>query len=209
VGRFGNSSEYYELHPQSALAMLRVLAQKEQLTARDTTFYYNTQPQLFHERDVKIAFIVLSEHLGHKPPEWSLGHLNGLVFRCRERLFAKIFAQVFIKQKLFPTTKPDSGPGPLPTLFIGREKTQVRQIPLADERPWPFKFLLELGGMIVCKAPDKRDLLLELRQYLNNFPQFRIKVHAEEWPAGEILIVTTWFQTLELQQRKKNVNVPT
>lgn len=201
-------AEYYELHPQSALAMLRVLAQKEQLTVRNTTFFYNTKPQLFHPRDVKVAFVVLSEYVGSKPPEWYLGEMNGLAFRCREKLFAKLFALIFIQQKLFPPVKPDSGPGPLPTLFIGAEKTQVRQIPLADERPWPFKFLLELGGMIICKTDNKRDLLLELRQYLNNFPQFRIKVHAEEWPAGEILIVTTWFQVLELQERKKNVNVP-
>lgn len=204
----GAYSEYYDLHPQTALAMLRIIAERGQLTVKHTSFYYNTLPQIFHQRDVKVAFIVMAEQMSLKPPQWSLGQEGGLVFRCREQLFERLFTMIFIRQKIFPVEKPDSGPGSLPTLFIGAEKTQVRQIPLASERPWPFKFLLELGGMIVCKTDNKLDLLMELRQYMNNFPQFRIKVHAEEWPDGEVMVVTTWFQTLALKEARQNVNVP-
>lgn len=197
-------ADHYYMHPMTAASMLQLIAQKEQLTVRDTTFHFNVAPQLFHQRDVKVAFVVLADALGHKPPSWRYALGSGLDFWCRGPLFEKLFKIIFMQQKLYPKNPPTSLPegGPLPVLFVNAEKTQVRQIPLADERPWPFKFLLELGGMIVCKTENKRDLLMELRQYLLNFPQFRIKVHAEEWPTGETLIVTTWFQQLKLMEKK-------
>lgn len=193
----------------TALTILQDLARRELLIVKHTWFIYPSQPQPYHQRDVKNCFKVLQQRLGAaNDAQYTMG--SGLNVFCKQGLFEKLFRKIFIEQKVFPKTEPHHVPvdTPLPTLFIGAEKTQVRQIPLAEERPWPFKFLLELGGMIVCKAKDKRDLLLELRQYLNNHPQYRIKVHAEQWPTGEILIVTTWFQRLELQEAKRNVNVP-
>jgi hypothetical protein len=135
----------------------------------------------------------------------------GIEVYCREVLFEKIFKVVFVNEKLFPKSRSDNveGPGaPLPTLFIGSEKTQVRQVPLANTRPWPFKFLLELGGMIVCKPADKRDFALELRQFINNHPQFKMGIDAKECPDGSVAVFTWWFQRLDKRDRKKNLNVP-
>jgi hypothetical protein len=133
---------------------------------------------------------------------------------CRARLFEKIFGAVFVKQKLFPVERTDNMEGyrgrelPLPALYVGSEKTQVRQIPLARERPWPFRFLLELGGTIVCVPEDRRDFVLEMRQFLNNYPQFEVRVDAKEWPTGEVLVYTWWFRQLPKSERRSNVNVP-
>lgn len=175
-----------------------------------TTFRYEPFGHPATIADVKEMFnAILSEY----PPTSRKGCVitaatHAIEVWANAKMFEELFKLIFVDQKLYPTTKPDSGVGVLPTLFIGAEKTQVRQIPLADERPYPFKFLLELGGMIVCKSTNKRDLLLELRQYMNNYPHFRMRVHAEEWPTGEILIVTTWFQVLERKEARQNVNVP-
>ena len=190
---------------------------REAITVHGTVFRYEPFGHPSTVADIKECFITVVDHIGDRPVRglkgWRSSSGTVLDFWCDEALFAILFDQLYVKQKLYPVTKPDSGQGPLPTLFIGAEKTQIRQIPLAEERPWPFKFLLELGGMIVCRIDEhahvdpKRDLLLELRQYLNNFPHFRIKVHAEQWPTGEILIVTTWFQTLQRSEARQNVNV--
>lgn len=199
--------------PGHCLDVLRKLVQSGAITVvRHTVFRYEPYGESSTVADVKECFVTLCEHIGARKvapkAEWRSVSSTVLDFWVNETLFEKLFDQLYVKQKLYPVTRPDSGPGPLPSLFIGSEKTQVRQIPLADERPWPFKFLLELGGMIVCKTEDKRDLLLELRQYMNNFPHFRMRVHAEQWPTGEILVVTTWFQVLEKREGRANVNVP-
>lgn len=193
------------MSPDGAVEILRQMVRKERITVRGTVFRYEPFGEAFRVADIKECFISVIDRIGDRPVRglkgWrSSSGLHALDLWVDEDLFEKLFKVLYIQQKLYPVQTPDSGPGPLPTLFIGAEKTQVRQIPLADERPWPFKFLLELGGMIVCKTENKRDLLMELRQYLLNFPQFRIKVHAEEWPTGEVLIVTTWFQQLRLDQ---------
>lgn len=97
----------------------------------------------------------------------------------------------------------------LPSIFIGSEKTQVRQIPLVSGPPYPFRFLLELGGMIVL-APGQspRDVLGELEQYLNNFPQFQVKVALNECPDGTVAIHTYWFNRLLPEDARNNINVP-
>lgn len=193
--------------PHGAVEILRQMVRRQRITVRDRVFRYEPFGEMFRVSDIKECLIITCENIddravrGHKGWRSSSG-IHALDFWTDEKLFELLFKELYVQQKLYPVQMPDSGPGPLPTLFIGAEKTQVRQIPLADERPWPFKFLLELGGMIVCKTENKRDLLMELRQYLLNFPQFRIKVHAEEWPTGETLIVTTWFQQLKLMEKK-------
>ncbi len=200
------------MSPELATDILRRLVQREAITVRGTVFRYEPFGEAAKVSDVKECFVTLIERIGKTPGRglkgWrsNLG-LHALDFWVDDGLFEKLFDILYVKQKLYPVQTPDSGQGPLPTLFVSAEKTQVRQIPLADTRPWPFKFLLELGGMIVCKTDNKRDLLLELRQYMNNFPHFRMMVHAEEWPTGEILIVTTWFQVLNKIEARQNVNV--
>ena len=134
---------------------------------------------------------------------------HGIEVYCPDRLFEKLFKAIFITEKLYPVSRSDNlEGGPLPTLFVGSEKTQIRQIPLAETRPWPFKFLLELGGCIVCRPSDERDFVLELKQYLNNHPQYMIKVDAKKWPDGSICVFTYYFATVDKHHRKGNVNVP-
>ena len=195
------------MSPDFALENLRILVAREAITVRNTTFRYEPFGHAAHVSDVKELFLTLIERIGgfSKGAEYMVtAGMNALDLWTNEALFNKLFDLLYIKQKLVPVTKHvDSylDPSPLPTLFIGREKTQVRQIPLVSERPWPFKFLLELGGMVICKTDNRRDLLLELRQFMANFPQVDLKVHAEEWPDGEILIVTTWFRILDKEER--------
>lgn len=199
------------MHQTTALHLLQDLARLELLSFRDTTFRVEKYPQPVHLTDAKEAFQVLAEFAKAKKSDYlmTLGH--GLEVWTSGPLFEKLFKVIFVHQKLYPTERSSNVKGseaPLPTLFIGAEKTQVRQIPLATTRPWPFKFLLELGGMIVVRSADYRDVLLELRQYLNNHPRYRVKVDAKEWPDGSVAIFTWWFEELPKLERKKNLNVP-
>jgi hypothetical protein len=198
------------MHSSTAVLILRELAKRELLTTVMTTFSVPRFPQLVHVHDIKEAFIAIADAAGQGPSSLEFSYATGIDVYCKEKLFDKIFKAVFVTEKLFPKHRNDinEGPAPLPTLFIGSEKTQVRQIPLTETRPWPFKFLLELGGMIVCNPVDKRDFILELKQYLNNHPQYSIKVDAKEWPDGKIAVFTYWFSVLPKKQRKANVNVP-
>ena len=191
--------------------ILRELARKELLTTRMTTFMSPRFPMVAHVHDIKSAFVALADACGFDANAMVFTYNHGIEIYCREKLFEKLFKLVFITEKLFPKYRSDNVDGPvapLPTLFIGSEKTQVRQIPLGQTRPWPFKFLLELGGMIVCTPPNERDFILELKQFLNNHPQYAIKVDAKKWPTGEICVFTYWFNVLPKTERKKNVNVP-
>lgn len=199
------------MHSSTATTILKYLARQELLKTRMTTFTVPRFPQPVHLSDVKEAFVAVADACGFDKEKMLFSYNQGIEVYCPEKLFEKIFRAVFVTEKLFPVTRTENVEGsmaPLPTLFIGSEKTQVRQIPLTEQRPWPFKFLLELGGCIVCRPLDRRDFALELRQYLNNFPQFQIKVDAKEWPDGSILVFTYYFVTLEKRDRKGNVNVP-
>lgn len=202
------------VHPNTALYLLQDLVRQELLSVSETTFRYVRHPQPVHPTDIRVAFLSLAERMNAKKGDVLTTVGETVDVYLEGRLFEKFFKLLYVNQKLFPVSRSDNLEGsrgrenPLPALFVTSEKTQVRQVPLVETRPWPFKFLLELGGMVVCKPTDKREFLLEMRQYLNNFPQFRMKVHAEEWPAGEILVVTTYFEKLPLLERKGNVNVP-
>ena len=98
----------------------------------------------------------------------------------------------------------------LPSLFIGNEKTQIRQIPLVDGPPYPFRFLLELGGMIVLKRPkDPASVTRALRQFLNNHPQYRPRIAVHECPDGTIALYTYYIETARSRhEAKQNLNVP-
>lgn len=191
--------------------ILRELAKREMLTTRMTTFMVPRHPQVVHLNDVRDAFVAVADAAGYEPTALRFTYTAGIEAYCPHRLFEKIFKVVFVSEKLFPKNRSDNvnEPGaPLPILYVTSEKTQVRQIPLAETRPWPFKFLLELGGMIVCKPSDKRDFALELRQFINNHPQFRLGIEAKECPDGSVAVFTWWFETLDKRERKKNLNVP-
>lgn len=98
----------------------------------------------------------------------------------------------------------------LPSIFIGNEKTQIRQIPLVDGPPYPFRFLLELGGMIVLKRPkDPVSVTMALRQFLNNHPQYRPRIAVHECPDDTIVLYTYYIETAESRREaRQNLNVP-
>lgn len=207
------------MHSSTAATLLRELAKRELLTTLMTTFMVPRYPQPIHVHDIKEAFIAIADAAGfdYRLGKMEFSYNTGIEVWCTEKLFDKLFRVVFITEKLYPKHRSDNievpgpqsyGGAPLPTLFIGSEKTQVRQIPLSETRPWPFKFLLELGGMVVCRPDNQRDFVLELKQFLNNHPQYVIKVDAKEWPDGRIAVFTYYFATLPKGKRKANVNVP-
>lgn len=98
----------------------------------------------------------------------------------------------------------------LPSIFIGNEKTQIRQIPLVDGPPYPFRFLLELGGMIVLKRPkDPVSVTMALRQFLNNHPQYRPRIAVHECPDDTVVLYTYYIETVESRRKaRQNLNVP-
>lgn len=200
------------MHQTTALVLLKELARRNLLDVKMTTFMVPQYPQPVHHNDIKEAFIALADSLGHDPKEIRISRVYGIEARVSEKLFEKLFKIIFVNEKLFPAQKHEgndpSVQTPLPTLFVNSEKTQFRQIPLAEQRPWPFRFLLELGGMIVVRTSDYRDMLLELKQFLNNHPRFEVRVTAKERPDGTIAIMTYWFRELPKIERKGNVNVP-
>ena len=205
------------MHSSTAVTLLKYLAKLELLEVVETTFQVPNYPAPIHRNDVMDAFRAIGDAAGLKKNDkkirffWFASHLQ---IWCYEKIFEKIFKIVFIDEKLFPVRRTemvegDGGRLPtLPSLFIGNEKTQVKQIPLIETPPWPFKFLLELGGMIVCRPQDPKAFLGELKQFINNHPQCEMKVHAEQWEDKSIVVVTTWFAILPQKQRKKNLNVP-
>lgn len=167
-------------------------------------------PELYDHRDTEQAFRALAEKLGFRVnTHFRVARNWGVECWCCEPFFEKLFKLLFLAEGLLPTTWSEGvqGGSPLPSLFIGSEKTQIRQIPLSVERPWPFKFLLELGGMIVVRTDDKREFLKELKQYVNNHPQYQIGLHAKERPDGTIAIFTYWFEEVSKKLRKENLNV--
>ena len=175
------------------------------------TFQLTQETIPYDQADIFEAFKTLASSYNGKATLFSkqkfIVHLHPLSF------FNKIYKAIYIDEKL-PIineglrSRMTENPSPLPTLFIGREKTQVRQIPLAHNPPWPFHFLLELGGMVVAKTENKRELYESLRQFINNHPQFDIMVDAKECPDGSIAILTYWFKEVPKHMVKENVNVP-
>jgi hypothetical protein len=51
-------------------------------------------------------------------------------------------------------------------------------------------------------------MLEDLRQYLNNHPQYYVKVNAKERPDGTIAIFTYWFEDVPQRLKRGNINVP-
>lgn len=199
------------MYPKTALYLLQTLARERMITVRHTTFVLPNYPQPVNLKDVRHAFESMREYLKFRPRDAIYTEGSGFEAWCSGPFFEKMFDMLFVKQMIWPKAPAESvhGGGPLPNIFVGTEKTQFRQIPLVSEKPWPFRFLLELGGMVVVQRPsDPRDVALELRQFLNNHPQFRVKVSAKEWPDGSIAIFTWWFEHVPKLQRRKNVNVP-
>lgn len=202
------------MHDTTASVILKYLARKDLLRVTGTTFMVPRYPQVVHPLDVKEAFEALADKFNARKSELRVAFNFGAEAWTSDRLFERLFKVIFVEQKVYPRHD-NEGPQPnnhegrdLPLLFVGAEKTQVRQVPLAEAPPWPFKFLLELGGMVVVKTTDQRKLLEELKQFLNNHPQFEIRVDAKEAPDGSIVIYTWWFQQVPRKLKRSNVNVP-
>lgn len=202
----------FTMMPSTAEFLLQGLVRQNLITSRMTTFRVEKYPRPVAHADVKEAFRVLQRESGLPVKCIEIvGSRDMIDVWCHEKLFDMLFKVLFANQQLFP--QPQSpimrdDRGTLPTLFVSSEKTQIRQIPIAETRPWPFKFLLELGGMIVCRSTNRRDMLLELRQFMRNHPQYEIRVDAKEWPDGSVAIFTWWFRGLSRLESKENMNVP-
>jgi len=199
------------VRPSTAATVLKYLAREGLVDTRLATFYVPRHPQPVDVADVREAFECLAEVAGARRGEVRFSTNFGLEVSCSDRMFEKLFKVIFVQQQIFPRQQVEGSWGQdpfLPTLFVEREKTQVRQVPLVDRRPWPFKFLLELGGMVVFKTEDHRGLLTELRQFLNNHPQYDIRVDAKEGPDGTVVVFTWWFQEVPRGKRRGHVNVP-
>lgn len=201
------------MRASTAIYILRKLAREGVMTTRSCTFIVPPYPEIVAGEDVYEAIWALAESLGYKKKDVRVFSKQGIIVWVSPKLFERLYKRIFVEEKLphIPEgirSRMTDEPSPLPSLFIGREKTQIRQIPLTDRPPWPFHFLLELGGMVVLKPNNPRDMLLALKQFLNNHPQFEIRVEAKECPDGSIAIFTYWFKELNIAYRKENVNVP-
>lgn len=187
----------------TAEVILKHLVRADLVRVTGTTFMVPRHPQPVDLRDVREAFEALVEKAGHSPRDARYSSNFGLEVWVRDRLFEKLYKVLFVRQKV--ASRPgqeggEFGPG-LPSLFVGVDKTQVRQVPLVSQPPWPFKFLMELGGMLVVRTDDRRGLLVALRQYLLNFPQFQVGVEAKEAPDGTVVLFTWWFQKVSVLER--------
>lgn len=195
------------MHHSTAIFTLRFLAREELLQVRGTTFRYVSAPQPVHILDVREAFQSIADFLGATKGQVIFSAGTALDVWCQGSVFEKIFKAIYIVEKLFPVVVSENDEGfsgrdlPLPSLFIGSEKTQVRQIPLVESPPWPFKFLLELGGAIVCAPDDRREFVAQARQFLGNHPQFDIRVDIKEWPDGKVILFTWWFGRVSGEDR--------
>lgn len=195
------------MHPLAAKALLLHLHREGVLHTRAQTFWVDMYPRILDTADIHEAFTVLAESMGFKRSSLTKFTQSGYIVRMPEKLFQKIHELLYSRRKERHMERRQE-PGPLPVLFIGREKTQVRQIPVVSSPPWPFHFLMEMGGMIVVSTRDRKRLYESLRQYLNNHPQYDVRVDAKELPDGKISIFTYWFQELKITHRKEHMNVP-
>lgn len=196
------------MHPLAAKALIQHLHREGVLHTRAQTFWVDLYPRILDNADIHEAFCVLAESMGFKRRDLTKFTQSGYIVRMPEKMFEKLYGQIFSSRKLAEKNRETREPAPLPVLFIGREKTQVRQIPVVSSPPWPFHFLMEMGGMIVVSTRDRKRLYESLRQYLNNHPQYDVRVDAKELPDGKISIFTYWFQELKITHRKEHMNVP-
>ena len=203
------------MHDSTGLRILIDLAKESLIEVRHTTFCVDKHPALYHHHDVGDAFRAVADKLGFEPnTHYMVAHNWGTECWCHAKLFEKLLKLLFLAEHRWPPIKtevlgPDNSPQvPLPILTVGADKTQVRQIPLSRERPWPFKSLLELGGMIVVVPEDRYTFMAELKQFVNNHPQFEIGLQAKDRPDGSIAVHTYWFADVPKKLRKEHVNVP-
>lgn len=201
------STRLRPLHHTSATVLLRHYAKEGVVEVGESHFAARPYYVPHSSQDLRDAFVALTESLGYAKHELEIYDKHGLLVSCTPKLFQDLHEVIF--SDVSPTSRPQTLPhhAPLPTIFIGDEKTQVRQIPYADGPPWPYHFLLELGGMIIVRAPDPRAFISGLRQFLNNYPQLEVRVDAKEWPGGEMAVFTWWCQRLKGVRARQNINV--
>lgn len=184
------------MHGSTGLLLLRHLAKEGLLGIQGQSFSVQKYPQPVHFRDVREAFVAVAEGAGHGARELTFMEGYGLLVHARSKLFDKLFRVIFVLEKVLPKEVAPAQDAPLPALFVGSEKTQVRQVPLVESKPWPFRFLLELGGMVVFRGADREELKSELRQYLSNFPQLDVRVTMKVCPDESVVLFTWWFRKM-------------
>lgn len=188
------------MHNTTGLVLLKYLVTQGLLTLKGQNFVLPPYPRPVHMNDVKEAFIAVADAAGHdkKDLEFLTGY--GMIVHAKARLFDRIYKVLFLNEKTMPgVIEENMGRGEqlLPTLFVNSEKTQIRQIPLVNTEPYPFRFLMELGGMIVVRTNDEGELKSQLTQYIANFPQIECRVMMKRWPDGSYAMFTWFFRVLE------------
>lgn len=186
------------MHSSTGVILLKKLLELKLIRVSGQNFAIPPHPEPIHHLDVKEAFIAVADGMGHDKKDLTFLKGYGLLVHAKAKLFDKLYKVIFINSgyREENMSRVSDAPAPLPTLFIGAEKTQIRQIPLVEERPFPYKFLLELGGMIVVKS-DKKSVARELRQFLLNYPQIEARVSMKEWPDGSLALYTWFFRRFD------------
>jgi len=159
-------------------------------------FIIERTPEIIHPDDIVIAFKTIGESLDYDQRTLLFNSTRSrLIVYLHEGLFEKLYTALFTKQNIMGRTVMEEGVRhrELPTLFLNAEKTQVRQIPLMEEPPWDFKFLLELGGCIVIRTDDIMKASEECRQFMLNHSQWDMRVELKQMPDGSYMFFTYWF----------------
>lgn len=199
------------MHPYTSTIFLRHLVQLGHVSAQGRCFTIQCGNNVSID-DVEEALTSLINKVKNKHPvkiDKSNYILSVTLYQSVfDRVF-KILYEVPDGRRKKPPVDPEFTPV-LPSIFIGNEKTQVRQIPLVDGPPYPFRFLLELGGMIVLKRPkDPVSVTMALRQFLNNHPQYRPRIAVHECPDDTVVLYTYYIETVESRREaRQNLNVP-
>lgn len=202
---------------RTAVMHLRYLMMTGFISARDKTLVVSGNPKVICLEDVESAFESIFSTIAlsrvHSQKIYSITSTsNSVTVTMPQRLMDRIIKIIGNEpdQRLKkPPVDPEFTPV-LPSIFIGNEKTQVRQIPLVDGPPYPFRFLLELGGMIVLKRPkDPVSVTMALRQFLNNHPQYRPRIAVHECPDDTVVLYTYYIETvMSRREARQNLNVP-
>lgn len=200
------------MHHYTSTIFLRHLVQLGHVSAQGRTFTVQCGMNVSVD-DTEEAFISLLNKVNNTRPIKIDKSNNILVVKLYQHVFDRIFKILYEvpdgrSRKKLPEYEEFTPV--LPSIFIGNEKTQIRQIPLVDGPPYPFRFLLELGGMIVLKRPkDPVSVTMALRQFLNNHPQYRPRIAVHECPDDTVVLYTYYIETVESRRKaRQNLNVP-
>lgn len=193
------------MQQETALYILRQLAKLDLIWERSGTFVVEGTPRPIHFSDIQSAFKALSDVVDKRTDRRHPSTLfdvtqSRIIVYCGNGVFNKLYEIIFTKQNLVSNSRTDTSTEEgrrdreLPTLFVSPDKTQVRQIPLMEDEPFDYRFLLELGGMIIVKTDDIMKITGQVQQFLNNYPQYDTRVELKRCPDETFAFFTYWFQ---------------